>query len=82
MSDNHTSNNSFDKVNPSHYKRYSVEVFEMAKQIWGKEAMITHCEISSFYYRMRMGTKPNESIETDLAKEKWYLDKANELRNT
>jgi hypothetical protein len=29
---------------------------------------------------MRMGTKPDNSIEQDLKKEQWYLNKAKELR--
>jgi hypothetical protein len=30
---------------------------------------------------MRVGMKPDNSIEQDLAKEKWYLRKAKELRD-
>lgn len=48
--------------------------------IWGKEKVADWCEITAFKYRMRMGTKPNNSIEQDLKKEQWYLNKAKELR--
>ena len=82
MSDNHTSNIGSNKINPSHYKGYSKETIEMMIDIYGAEAVATYCEINSFKYRMRLGKKVGESITDDLAKEKWYLDKANELRNT
>jgi hypothetical protein len=81
MSDNATGNNGFDKINPSHYKGYSKEVIQMMVDIFGAEKVAIHCECNAFKYRMRMGNKPNESIETDLKKERWYLDKANELRS-
>jgi hypothetical protein len=50
------------------------------EKIWGKENTIRFCEMNAFKYRMRMGTKPNQSIEQDLEKEKWYLNKANQLK--
>lgn len=65
---------------PDHYNRNGVEVIDMMVAIWGAEDVARWCEITAFKYRMRMGTKPGESIERDLAKEKWYLDKAKELR--
>ena len=82
MSDNHTSNIGTNKINPSHYKGYSKETIEMMIAIYGAESVATYCEINALKYRMRLGKKVGESISDDLAKEKWYLDKANELRNT
>ena len=66
--------------NPKHYNNYSIEVIEMMEGIWGKEQTALWCEMTAYKYRMRVGTKPDNSIEQDLAKEKWYLDKAKELR--
>lgn len=72
----------YEMVNsPKHYNNYSVEVIDMMVSIWGVEKTISFCEMNAFKYRMRVGTKPDNSIEQDLKKEKWYLDKANELRN-
>ena len=46
----------YEMVNhPNHYNRYSVEAVEMARRIWGDEALITAAEITAFFYRMRMG---------------------------
>lgn len=71
----------YEMVNhPSHYNNYSKEVIDMMVAIYGKENTALFCEMNAFKYRMRMGTKPNNSIEQDLKKEKWYLDKAKELR--
>ena len=41
----------------------------------------SNCEMTALKYRMRLGLKPENPIEQDLEKEKWYLNKANELRN-
>ena len=74
--------NKYEMVNhPTHYNQYGKEVIEMMVDIWGSETVAMWCELNAFKYRMRMGTKPDNSIEQYLKKEKWYLDKANELRN-
>lgn len=65
---------------PSHYNTYPMETISMMVAIWGKERVADWCEITAFKYRMRMGTKPDNSIEQDLKKEQWYLNKAKELR--
>lgn len=62
---------------PKHYNQYPVEVIDMMINIWGKEATRTFCLLNAFKYRMRVGHK--DDIQDDLAKEKWYLDKAEEL---
>tara|TARA_R110000764_G_scaffold90344_1_gene172558 strand:+ start:206 stop:439 length:234 start_codon:yes stop_codon:yes gene_type:complete len=71
----------YDYINPNHYKLGGKETFEMMIDIWGKDAFIKHCEMTSFKYRMRIGIKPDQPIERDLAKAKWYETKAKELRN-
>jgi len=53
----------------------------MMKLLWGTEALILHCEMTAFKYRMRAGRKPDQSIERDLEKARWYDDKAKKLRN-
>lgn len=64
---------------PKHYNNYSVEVIDMMEKIYGIDKLITFCELNAFKYRMRAGTK--NSLEEDLAKEKWYLDKVKELNS-
>lgn len=49
--------------------------------IYGIEATATWCEMTAFKYRMRVGTKPDNPVEQDLDKERWYLNKAKELRS-
>lgn len=74
--------NTYENVDhPPHYNTYGVECIEMMRRIWGDEATAQWCEITAFKYRMRVGTKPDNPIEQDLAKERWYLDKAKKLRN-
>ena len=65
---------------PTHYNNYSQEVIDMMEKIWGTQNLITFCEMNAFKYRMRMGTKPDNPIQQDLDKEKWYLNKAKQLR--
>lgn len=65
---------------PKHYNQYPVEVIDMMIRIFGEEQTRTFCILNAFKYRMRIGHKDN--IQADLAKEKWYLDKAKELRTT
>lgn len=73
-------NTSYEMVNhPNHYNTYEMEVIDMMERIWGKKSTALWCEMTAFKYRMRMGTKPDNSIEQDLKKEKWYLDKYKEL---
>lgn len=62
---------------PSRYNQYPIEVIDMMINIWGKEKVKEFCVMNAFKYRMRLGHK--DDINQDLAKEKWYLDKANEL---
>lgn len=70
----------YDFINPDHYKQGSKEVIEMMELIWGKEKLIAYCEMNAFKYRMRLGLKPEQSIERDLEKANWYEQKAKELR--
>ena len=65
---------------PSHYNQYDIEVIDMIIRIWGPEIAALWCDITAFKYRMRMGTKPDNSIEQDIKKEQWYLKKSKEIR--
>lgn len=67
-----------DHINPNHYKQYPIEAIDMMIAIFGKEAVRQYCLITAFKYRMRLGHK--DAVEQELKKEKWYLDKAEELR--
>lgn len=71
----------YDFVNPEHYKQGSMEVIDMMKLLWGTEALILHCEMTEFKYRMRLGRKPDQPTDRDLQKALWYQDKAKKLRN-
>lgn len=72
----------YEMVNhPNHYNRYSVEAVEMARRIWGDEALITAAEITAFFYRMRMGLKPENSVQQELDKENFWLNYAKKLRD-
>lgn len=71
----------YEMVNhPSHYNRYSVEAVEMARRIWGDDALITAAEITAFFYRMRMGLKPENSVKQELEKEEFWLNYAKKIK--
>ena len=64
-----------------YYNKYPIEVIDMMVSVFGVEATANFCMLNAFKYRMRMGLK-SENIEDELAKERWYLNKANELKKT
>lgn len=71
----------YEMVNhPTHYNNYDKEVIEMMIDIWGPEETAIFCKLNAFKYRLRMGTKPDNDIQQDLNKEKWYLKKFHELK--
>ena len=75
-------NRAYEEVNhPQHYNNYDVEVIDMMEKIFGKSETAIFCKLNAFKYRMRAGTKPNQSAEKDLAKERWYLNKKAELEH-
>lgn len=73
----------YDFVNPDHYKDlFSIEVIDMMISIWGAEKVADYCEINAFKYKMRLGEKPDQPVDRDLEKSRWYLKKAKELRGS
>lgn len=71
----------YEQVNhPEHYNQYSVEAIDMIEKVYGLYLAWKWCEITAFKYRLRMGTKPGNELAQDLEKEKWYLNKAKELK--
>ena len=65
---------------PRHYNDFTKETWQMMIDVWGDKAFVVFCEMNAFKYKMRAGSKPNESAEKDLAKARWYLEKAREYR--
>lgn len=70
----------FDHINPIYYQKNSKEIYEMMIDIWGIEKYIAFCEMNAFKYRMRLGDKPEQPIERDLEKAKWYENMAKKYR--
>lgn len=78
---NKKTDQSYDYVNPEHYKQDDgKQTWERMVDEFGLEATATFCELNAYKYRERMGKKPNEDIEREESKAKWYEDKALELR--
>lgn len=72
----------YEEVNhPQHYNNYDVEVIDMMERVFGRSQTATFCKLNAFKYRMRAGTKPGQAVYKDLDKERWYLNKFNELKN-
>jgi hypothetical protein len=71
----------YDFVNPSHYKKFGKETYQMMIDVWGKEAYIAHCEMCAFKYKLRAGEKPDQPVDRDLDKANWYLEMANKLKD-
>lgn len=72
----------YEMVNhPSHYNNSSIETIEKMIRIWGKEQTAMWCEMTAFKYRERIGSKPDNSLEQEMGKIRWYELKARELRS-
>ena len=72
----------YEEVNhPDHYNVYDVEVVDMMERIFGIEETMSWCKLNAFKYRMRAGEKPTSTVEKDLKKEKWCLNKYKELKS-
>lgn len=75
-------NSYYEEVNhPDHYNVYDVEVVEMMERIFGIEETMSWCKLNAFKYRMRAGEKLTSTVEKDLKKEKWCLNKYRELKS-
>lgn len=74
-------NDSYDHINPDHYKTNDKEIWEYMIEIYGLEKFIAFCELNVFKYSMRLGRKPGATVEDDLGKIKWYAEKIKELRD-
>ena len=68
-----------DQINPTHYKNSPIETIDMMVSVFGKQKAAGWCLITAFKYRMRLGTKEGNSVQQDLDKEQWYLNKYKEL---
>ena len=80
--DDNIDNKPYEEVNhPDHYNVYDVEVVEMMERIFGIEETMSWCKLNAFKYRMRAGEKPTSTVEKDLKKEKWCLNKYKELKS-
>lgn len=80
ISEQELTDTTYEYVNhPTHYNKYDVEVIDMMEKIWGTEQTAIWCKLTAFKYRMRIGLKPDNSIQQDIDKESWYLDKYNKL---
>lgn len=75
-------NEKYEMVNhPQHYNSTSIETIEKMRRIWGNEKVALWCEMTAFKYRDRIGNKPENPIEQEIGKIKWYEEKAKSLRD-
>ena len=70
----------YDEVGAPHYRQQPIEAIEVIRRVYGEAAAAQWCEITAFKYRLRLGHKPTTTMENDLKKEKWYLEKSSELK--
>ena len=71
----------YDYINPAHYvQEDGRQTWERMLDSWSLEEVALWCEMTAFKYLDRMGKKPNEDMDREKKKIKWYEDKAKELR--
>lgn len=75
--------NDYEYVNsPSHYQSEDGrEAIDIILEEFGPEETAIWCKITARKYELRNGRKPGESLERDLQKRDWYLNKFNELKS-
>lgn len=67
----------YEMVNhPQHYNSTSIETIEKMRRIWGNEKTALWCEMTAFKYRDRIGNKPDNPVEQEIGKIKWYEETA------
>lgn len=64
---------------PDHYQGNGIECIDAMISAFGVEEVISFCKLNAFKYIWRC-SKKGRSLE-DLQKAKWYLNKAEELKN-
>lgn len=69
----------YNHINPTHYNLGDKEVWEVMISVYGLQEFLIFCKLNAFKYRMRMGKKPDQSIDREYQKMKWYEDKIREL---
>lgn len=75
-------NYDYDYINPSHYvQNDGRQTWERMLDHWTPDELALWCEMTVFKYQDRAGKKPNEDIERETSKIKWYTEKAKELRS-
>ena len=73
-------NKDVDKVHPDHYKQDGRrECIDEMIILFGRERVADWCRLTAYKYLYRHGNKKGESADTDMAKCRWYMDKAVEL---
>jgi hypothetical protein len=64
-------------INPDHYMPAShYEPIKVMEAWFGREAVITFCQLTAAKYLARAGKKAGESMLRDFKKARWYLDHA------
>ena len=63
---------------PEHYQG-SIECIDAMLSAFGTEDTVAFCKINAFKYLWRAGKKDGNSIEQDMKKAQWYINKAIEL---
>lgn len=70
----------YEMVNhPKHYNIFMSEAINMAERIYGTEWLAIAAEITAFFYQVRMGAKPDNSLEQECAKRDWWLARRDEF---
>jgi hypothetical protein len=71
------------RTNPDRYeqpKQIDKDIIDMVVDLWGSDFAIKYCGIRAIQYREELLLNPEQPIELDLEKAKWYEAKAKELK--
>ena len=66
---------------PAHYQVGGRECIDVMVEQFGVQAVIDFCKCNAFKYKWRAGLKPDNPYDQDMAKARWYENKAKELED-
>lgn len=61
-----------EKGDADYYNQDRLNTIRTMEQVYGTRSVLAFCECNVLKYRLRLGKKPGQSVERELAKARWY----------
>lgn len=61
-----------EKGDADYYDQDRLNTIRTMEQVYGTRSVLAFCECNVLKYRLRLGKKPEQSVERELTKARWY----------